>query len=175
LTGDRFDVVDMEYCNFWADFGCQIPNEFCINIRRILLRLSEFDYDFGSELSNLPIDSHQSNLFIHGTARLCISSPTLIEARVSLYDSNVNNPSFLYDAAGQIVVLRRTMGKPEASTAKSYQYDIGGRLMWPHGDCDIAVHSQGAVSFEFSTDDCVSGEEFAKDYDKWIGKGVETL
>jgi hypothetical protein len=45
---------------------------------------------------------------------------------------------------------------------KVVEYDIGGRLMWPHGDCNLTLNACGEATLEFSEDDCLTPEEFTK-------------
>lgn len=91
------------------------------------------------------------------------------------WPDDMTSPNFRYDSSGEIVKLGRTLENLEPTATAIHEYDIGGRLMWPHGDCDLTIRARGLVTLTFEEADCISGEELAQNLDKWTNREVESM
>lgn len=74
---------------------------------------------------------------------------------ISPYDEN----DFLKSKTGKRIEFKREWTL-ENINKDCYEYWLDTSIYFPHGACDLKLYVSGAVTFEFDTDDCVSGIEY---------------
>jgi hypothetical protein len=167
VTGRRFDVVDMEYCNIWFSMPRQLGEVLTIEFSKLLLRTAENAFEIAGATEELGFDPNECNVFVFGTAVLAVKNPVALDVDVSLYDTAHDKPTFIYGANADIIRLRRSLSRLD-DCDQSTEYDAGGRLIWPHGDCAMTFRTHSSVILEFPPSACISAVEFGANQSKWL-------
>ena len=168
VTGDRFDLVDMDNCHVWFPMPRQLESTLIVEMSNLLLRTSEHECELTGNSEGLGFEANAHNVFVHGVARIVFDRPGSIACDVSLFEQSDPKKGFLHRLDGEVARLQRTQSS--ATQQPKTEYDLGGRLLWPHGDFDLTVGSDGPVIAEFSVSDCISSNEFSKNPAEWLSK-----
>jgi hypothetical protein len=92
---------------------------------------------------------------IQGFGTLTFNNVVAGKISISLYD----NKEFLKDKAGRQIEYKREWTL-ENIDDDCYEYWLDTSIYFPYGACDLKLYAKGNVTFEFDTEDCVSGIEY---------------
>ncbi|PAM94689.1 hypothetical protein B4N84_11995 [Flavobacterium sp. IR1] len=113
------------------------------------------DLDKESNLKAIIQKSSGNETTIQGFGVLTFNDVVAGKISISPYDGGV----FLKSKTGKQVAFKREWTLENISS-KCYEYWLDTSIYFPYGACDLKLYAKGAVTFEFDTDDCVSGLEF---------------
>lgn len=151
VTGDKFDIVDMDCCDLWLQLPRKLEDKLLIEFRNLVLHTTSCTFNLTGQVEKLDFDPSKHNIILQGISVLTIEYPSKVEIDVSLYSSSDATKGWLEKENGDVAHLSQTMTCFH-NYIEAHKYDLGGRLLWPHGDCSLTVHAAGSLSIEF---DCV--------------------
>ncbi len=99
--------------------------------------------------------SFGNEITIQGFGTLTFNNVVAGKICISPYDSK----EFLKDKTGKQIQYRREWTLENIDN-DSYEYWLDTSIYFPYGACDLKLYAKGNVTFEFDTDDCVSGIEY---------------
>ncbi|WP_347069045.1 hypothetical protein [Flavobacterium sp. WV_118_3] len=113
------------------------------------------DLDKEINLKSVIQKSSGNETTIQGFGTLTFRNVVAGKISISPYD----NKEFLKNKTGKQVKYKREWTLENIDN-DSYEYWLDTSIYFPYGACDLKLYSKGEVTFEFDTNDCVSGIEY---------------
>jgi len=113
------------------------------------------DLDKETKLKSIIQKSSGNETTIQGFGVLTFKDVIAGRISISPYDEN----DFLKSKTGKRIEFKREWTL-ENINRDCYEYWLDTSIYFPYGACDLKLYASGAVTFEFDTDDCVSGIEY---------------
>jgi hypothetical protein len=148
VTASRYDLLDVELCTLFIPVPRKLPEVLSLELWGVILKPN--DDAVLSELQRvMNFDLRRESAFLAGYGSLAIERPRQVELFVALYQAD--GADFLRDDAG-VVCLAQSWGTPAADTV---EYNLGGVLAWPLGNCALDVWAAGRASLTFDPRACI--------------------
>lgn len=113
------------------------------------------DLDEETKLKSIIQKSSGNETTIQGFGVLTFNDVIAGRISISPYDEN----DFLKSKTEKQIEFKREWTL-ENINKDCYEYWLDTSIYFPYGACDLKLYASGAVTFEFDTDDCVSGIEY---------------
>ena len=146
ITGDRSEWLDIEECVLYFCPPPILPHAIAFELWGVVLHTTERDWPEEFRVEGIEFDARRQSVFVAGISRITIAEPERGSLLVAPYDSS--GKEFVPTRNGGHLQLRREWRG--AASENCYEYNIGGRLDWPDGDCNVAVYSSGRQALNSS-------------------------
>lgn len=153
ITGSGYDVVDFDFCHMFFPVPRQLLPKMTVEFWGLVIHPSGRDEHRNLQRC-IDFDISVNNIFIAGYSAVSIECPVQAELFLALYDIDSHDKEFKRDEKGEVVQLSK-LWKID-SVEGSREYNFGGILVWPYGDCSLDLHARGPAALEFDTEDCVA-------------------
>jgi hypothetical protein len=148
VTAGRYNMLDMDLCTLFVPLPRELPEVLSLEIWGVILKPND-DAVLSDLQRAMNFDLRRESPFLAGYGSLAIERPRRFELFVAMYQAN--GAGFLRDEAG-VVCLQQNLG---TSAADAVEYNLGGVLAWPFGNCQFDVWAAGCASLTFDPSACV--------------------
>ena len=119
------------------------------------------DLDNEVKIKSILQKTSANEITIQGFGTLTFNNVVAGKISISPYDKK----EFLKDKSGQQIEYKREW-TIEDIDQDCYEYWLDTSIYFPYGACDLKLYAKGNVTFEFDTDDCVSGIDYITNPDR---------
>ncbi len=113
------------------------------------------DLDKAHHIKSLVQKSIANEIIVKGFGTLTFHD--VVAGNISI--TPLHKKAFLKDNSGKLLNFKRAWTLENIDN-DCYEYLLDTAIFFPYGACNLKLYAKGAASFDFDTNDCVSGVEY---------------
>jgi hypothetical protein len=154
VTGSEYDALDVDLCTLFVPVPRALPAVLSFEMWGAIIKPSA-----PAVLSRLQgavdFDLRKESAFLAGYGTFSVEGPQRLDLFVALYGLQ-GRSDFLRNQAGETIGLQQILGAPAEGAV---EYNLGGTLAWPFGNCTLSVWATGRASLTFDPRACIPASQ----------------
>ncbi len=150
VTDTGYDALDVDLATLFIPVPRTLPAVLSFEIWGVIIKPT--DPAVVSRFQGaIDFDLRKESAYLAGYGTFTVEGLRCMDLFVALYGPE-GRSEFLRSQAGEVVGLQHILGD---RAADAVEYNLGGTLAWPLGDCTLDVWATGPASLTFDPRACV--------------------